>query len=323
MKPSRARGGRRLTERLARVAAEARACGCARGGDLDRDAAFARGVDETRRKVRELNELVVKELVARGVNARGVSPSAGGEGWETRGPGTPASTSTSNAARDAVFELCSNGIVPVIHGDVVRDAVQGTSVLSGDDIVAWCARWVADANADANAPPPRVVFCSDVFGVYAGPPKTSVIVDSDEYDVPLRVSEDEDAVLLRDIVVADADGSWRCVSASPLAALNETLPSTAVPTPTFTVADGVDDVTGGVEAKLASAVAIASSLPPTPEPLVFLARAGAFRSSASAPARNHALDAILGRPSTRDDDDDDDGIDRFVGTRIRRLRAST
>jgi len=281
-------------------------------------------VDETRRKVRELNDLIVKDLVARGVNARGVSPSTGGEGWETRGPGTPASTSTSNAARDAVLELCSNGIVPVIHGDVVRDAVQGTSVLSGDDIVAWCARWVAET--DANAPPPRVVFCSDVFGVYAGPPKTSVIVDSDDYDVPLRVSEDEDAVLLRDIVVTDANGSWRCVSASPLAALDETLPSTAVPTPTFTIADGVDDVTGGVEAKLSSAVAIASSLPPTPEPLVFLARAGAFRSCASAPARNHALDAILGRPPARPstrDDDDDVVVDRFVGTRIRRLHAST
>ena len=100
--------------------------------------------------------------------------------------------STSTAARDEGFEMCAKGFVPVIHGDVVRDAVQGTSVLSGDDIVAWCARWVAEA--DATAPPPRVVFCSDVFGVYAGPPKTSVVVDSDEYDVPLRVSEDEDAV---------------------------------------------------------------------------------------------------------------------------------
>lgn len=269
--------------------------------------------------MRELNELVVSALVARGVNARGVSPSRGGEGWETRGPGTPASTST--AARDEVFEMCAKGIVPVIHGDVVRDAVQGTSVLSGDDIVAWCARWVVEA--DANAPPPRVVFCSDVFGVYAGPPKTSVVVDSDEYDVPLRVSEDEDAVLLRDIVT-DASGSWRCVSASPLARLDETLPASAVPTPTFTVADGVEDVTGGVEAKLAAAVAIASSLPPTDEPLVFLARAGAFRAS-DAPAHNHALDAILGHPRARRTDDDDDipAIDRFVGTRVRRVDAAT
>ena len=165
--------------------------------------------------------------------------------------------------------------------------------------------------------------CSDVFGVYAGPPKTSVVVDSDEYDVPLRVAEDEDAVLLRDIVT-DASGSWRCVSASPLARLDETLPASAVPTPTFTVADGVEDVTGGVEAKLAAAVAIASSLPPTDEPLVFLARAGAFSR-----LRRYPRVITPSTPSSvihacrTDDDDDIPAIDRFVGTRVRRVDAAT
>lgn len=293
--------------------AEAKACGCARGGDL-RDAAFALGVDGTRAKVLELNRLVVDALRDAGVNARGMTPWR--EGWRTRGPGRP-ETSGRDEGR-AVLDAVRDGVVPVIHGDVVEDVAQGTSVLSADTIVEMCAKWAMEEWPDEC---PRVVFCSDVFGVYDSPPTTRIInADVTDGDVPLRVNETETAVLLRDIIVdADADASdgtrvpWRCARASPLARLAEAADAAALDA-TFAIDDAIADVTGGVRAKLTTAIAIASYLPPGP-PRVFLARPGAF---AAEPSRvsDHALNAILafdarGAP-------DDAALNNFIGTAIAR-----
>ena len=291
-------------------AAEAKACGCARGGD-PRDAAFARGVDETRARVLELNRLVVDALRDAGVNARGLTPWR--EGWRTRGPGRP-ETSGRDEGR-AVLDCVRDGVVPVIHGDVVEDVAQGVSVLSADTIVEMCARWAVEEWPDEC---PRVVFCSDVFGVYDSPPTTRIInADVADVTAPLRVNETETAVLLRDIIV-DADASdgtraWRCARASPLARLADVVDADALDA-TFATDDAIADVTGGVRAKLTTAIAIASFLPPGP-PRVFLARPGAF---AAEPSRvsDHALNAILafdarGAP-------DEAALNNFIGTALAR-----
>ena len=83
---------------------------------------------------------------------------------------------------------------------------------------------------------------------------------------------------------------------------------------TFATDDAIADVTGGARAKLTTAIAIASFLPPGP-PRVFLARPGAF---AAEPSRvsDHALNAILafdarGAP-------DDAALNNFIGTAIAR-----
>jgi len=309
------------------IKAEAKACGCARGGDYETDARFQAGVDETRSKVRELNEIVVSALRARGVDAEGMSPSS--EGWRTRGVGAEDETSTSGR-ESAVIGRARRGVVPVIHGDVVFDEKQGTSVLSGDDIVRWCARWVVDDGLVDSAKSVRCVFCSDVFGVYDAAPTCALLPrDDEDLTTPLGIAEEETATLIREIVVEDAPSeSWTCVSAARLRDVAhpsrrnaETDPETAdddVPEPphiSLTLSSDVDDVTGGVATKLACAVSIARDVGAP----VYITRAGdvADARDASSTVINHAL-AIMSAPL---DETSDDARNLFLGTLVRRAEG--
>lgn len=304
--------------------AEAKACGCARGGDYETDARFRAGVDETRSKVRELNGIVVSALRARGVDAEGTSPSS--ERWRTRGVGAEDETSTSGR-ESAVIDRARRGVVPVIHGDVVFDEKQGTSVLSGDDIVRWCARWVVDDGLVDSAKRVRCVFCSDVFGVYDAAPTCALLPrDDEDLTTPLGVAEEETATLIREIVVKDAPSeSWTCVSAARLrdvahpsrrdadteaAGDNDDVPEP--PHISLTLSSDVDDVTGGVATKLACAVSIARDVGAD----VYITRAGdvADARDASSTVINHAL-AIMSAPM---DDTNDDARNLFLGTVVRR-----
>jgi hypothetical protein len=167
---------------------------------------------------------------------------------------------------------------------------------------------------------PRAVFCSDVFGVYDAPPTTRIVnADVADVAVPLRVDARETAVLLREIVVTDgASGgvgpSWRCVRASPLARLDDDVAPDVGFDATFATDDAIADVTGGVRAKLATAVDIAAFLPPG-VPRVFIARPGVFADDASR-VSDPALDAIL----AFDAGDAPDAVARndFIGTALRR-----
>lgn len=304
------------------IKAEAKACGCAHGGDYGTDARFRAGVDETRSKVRELNGIVVSALRARGVDAEGMSPSS--EGWRTRGVGTEDETSTSGR-ESAVIDRARRGVVPVIHGDVVFDEKQGTSVLSGDDIVRWCARWVVDDGLVDLAKRVRCVFCSDVFGVYDAAPTCALLPrDDEDLTTPLGVAEEETATLIREIVVEDAPSeSWTCVSAARLRdvaqpsrrdtktdADNDDVPEP--PLINLTLSSDVDDVTGGVATKLACAVSIARHVGAA----VYITRAGdvADARDASSTVINHAL-AIMSAPM---DDTSDNARNLFLGTVVRR-----
>jgi isopentenyl phosphate kinase len=298
------------------IKAEAKACGCAHGGDYRTDARFRAGVDETRSKVRELNGLVVSALRERGIDAVGISPSL--EGWKTRGVGVEDETSTSGR-QSAVVDRARRGVVTVIHGDVVFDEKQGTSVLSGDDIVRWCARWVVDGGLVDSAERVRCVFLSDVFGVYDAAPTCSLLPrDDEDLTTPIGVAEEETATLIREIIVEDAPSeSWTCVSAARLR--NVAHPSRRidadVPEPpriNLTLSSDVDDVTGGVATKLACAVSIARDVGAT----VYITRAGdvADERDASSTRTNHAF-AIMSAPI---DDASDDSPNMFLGTVVRR-----
>jgi isopentenyl phosphate kinase len=84
---------------------------------------------ETHASVRRLNGLVVDALVAAGVPAAGVSPLGC---WATSRRGLVRKETDCAIVR----EMLDAGLVPVIHGDVVRDAQQGWAILSGDTILA-------------------------------------------------------------------------------------------------------------------------------------------------------------------------------------------
>jgi len=102
-----------------------------------------------------LNSMVVENLLVHGLKAISIPP---------------ASTITTENGRwrtplPAQLEgLLALGLVPVLYGDVVLDAVRGFTILSGDQIAA---RLAVDLNAD------RIIFATNVEGVYPCDPKSS------------------------------------------------------------------------------------------------------------------------------------------------------
>ena len=80
--------------------------------------------------VLKLNGLVVDALIKEGVPAVGISPF----------PTVVSSKKVELLATgvlNSVSELIRNGLVPVIHGDVIIDRVQRCTILSGDRIMTW------------------------------------------------------------------------------------------------------------------------------------------------------------------------------------------
>lgn len=106
------------------------------------------GMSETHRAVRELNSIVVNNLMDRGVPAFSVFASS--------------SAISSNGKLKQFFtrpikELIANGIVPVISGDVVSDLKVGCSIASTEMIFSFLLDKLN---------PKRIVVGTDVDGVY-------------------------------------------------------------------------------------------------------------------------------------------------------------
>ncbi|KAI9209717.1 Aspartate/glutamate/uridylate kinase [Polychytrium aggregatum] len=117
------------------------------------DTALRLGMAATRTSVRKLNGLIVEELVRHGVPAIGITPgllvkSSRGQIHELK------------RLYAAVHETLRQGMVPVLHGDVVADDAYGAVVWSGDDIVKELALF------DPDQIPPRCCFVTDVEGVF-------------------------------------------------------------------------------------------------------------------------------------------------------------
>eukprot|EP00455_Lapot_gusevi_P016652 TRINITY_DN1863_c0_g1_i3.p1 TRINITY_DN1863_c0_g1~~TRINITY_DN1863_c0_g1_i3.p1 ORF type:complete len:161 (-),score=26.32 TRINITY_DN1863_c0_g1_i3:53-535(-) len=121
--------------------------------------------------------------------------------------------------------MLHTGLVPLLHGDVVLDATQGCCILSGDTLIQGLA-WFFK--------PERCVFVTDVHALYDTDPKTS-----------------NQAKLVQEVsVTADLEVSMSRV-------LDHTTPQ---PTHTPLQATPNHDVTGGMKAKIQSAISICRSL---------------------------------------------------------------
>ncbi|XP_044303863.1 isopentenyl phosphate kinase-like isoform X1 [Varanus komodoensis] len=120
------------------------------------------GLCLTRLSVTKLNHLVTEELVKCGVPAVGLSPFGT---WKT------ACKNVIHAGVEAVRDILDAGYIPVLHGDCALDAEQHCCILSGDTIIEVLAKTFS---------PKRVVFLTDVNGIYTCPPATpgAKLVDS-------------------------------------------------------------------------------------------------------------------------------------------------
>ena len=175
---------------------------------------LARGIWETHNAVVRLQSLIIDIMIDAGLPAIGFSPLSG---WTTFKDSAGSTAVECNV--DVICSSLRSGFVPIVHGDVVLDAVQKVEILSGDVIVSKLAEWLR---------PKSVMYVSDVPGVLWAWPNGDVV---------------------RSIVV-DRDGN--IVGATDVR--GDSFGDGTIQTAEL----DIDDVTGGMSAKLVEARQIAS-----------------------------------------------------------------
>ena len=197
---------------------QAKEYGVANGGDVDGNARLREGIEKTKTSVRKLCKLVCDELSKE--NGYQWADGTGSIAPERVAPISPygnfftvgkkLNRNLSRGGFDEVRAAVMAGKVPVLHGDVVRDSEQGCAILSGDTLVECLTE---------EFKPKRVVFISDVEGIFTSKPLHK--------DGPCDICPDGTTpppALLREIQVKP-DGSWVATKAAgPLKYLNDHFP---------------------------------------------------------------------------------------------------
>ena len=251
---------------------QAKEYGVANGGDVDGNDRLKEGIEKTKTSVRKLCKLVCDQLSKHDgpLGSERVAPiSPYGKFFTV---GKKLNRNLSRGGFDEVRAAVMAGKVPVLHGDVVRDSEQGCAILSGDTLVECLTE---------EFKPKRVVFISDVEGIFTSKPLHK--------NGPCNICPDGKTpppALLREIQVKP-DGSWvatkaagplrylsnipgryrrhadpEWVDANPEWVFNEALDTlvvkAAVGTTDATVSlEDNGDVTGGIKTKVQEAAAIA------------------------------------------------------------------
>lgn len=91
----------------------------------------AEGIRETHSSVTRLNELVVNALSRAGANPVPVHPLSCALLRDGR---------LETVYTRPISEMVKRGLVPVLHGDVAMDALRGSGIVSGDQLVSYLAR---------------------------------------------------------------------------------------------------------------------------------------------------------------------------------------
>lgn len=150
---------------------------------------FAKGFAETRLSVTKLNHILVTELNKHGIPAIGIPPF----------PTTTLSMGELESIDMKPFEHALDlGLTPVTHGDAVFDTQRGSSIVSGDPIVARLAEIYK---------PKRVIFMMDVLGVLRAPPGEN----------STHENESSQAAELIRLIEASAEGSFKLPKTAKLA----------------------------------------------------------------------------------------------------------
>ena len=195
---------------------QAKEYGVANGGKATRR--LKEGIEKTKTSVRKLCKLVCDELSERCHRYYDSDDSDGYpkpygwmDGWtpDRVAPISPygkfftvgkkLNRNLSRTGFDEVRAAVMAGNVPVLHGDVVRDSEQGCAILSGDTLVECLTE---------EFKPKRVVFISDVEGIFTSKPLHK--------NGPCDICPDGTTpppALLREIQVKP-DGSWVATKAA-------------------------------------------------------------------------------------------------------------
>lgn len=113
------------------------------------------GASITQHSALELHDIVIRKAIASGLPAFSFSPSSAALArgrticeWDT----------------SPIKEALAQGFVPITHGDVVADSVQGFSVASTEEVFSYLA---------AELKPGRIVIGTDVDGIFDDDPKSN------------------------------------------------------------------------------------------------------------------------------------------------------
>jgi isopentenyl phosphate kinase len=117
-----------------------------------------RGYAETAAAAQRLNRLVLDALLAEGVPAVTLQPSASARCHNGE---------LIEMAVNPVAELLDHGLVPLVYGDVALDDAQGCAIISTEQILIHLARSLR---------PERIIMVGEVAGVYSGDPQRDTIV---------------------------------------------------------------------------------------------------------------------------------------------------
>ncbi len=124
----------------------------------------AEGAVVTHKAVKFLNNIMVNALNGAGVNAVAVHP---------MGCVIASDGRIVDMFVDHILMMLDNGLVPVLHGDVVMDHVRGVSIVSGDQIVPYLAERFSAS---------RIGLGSAANGVVDDDGKTISRIDTGNFD---------------------------------------------------------------------------------------------------------------------------------------------
>ena len=302
---------------------QAKQYGVADGGDMDGDPVLREGVDKTKASVRKLCRLVCDELISEGGAPALVKPAPISPYGKFFTVGKKLNRNLSRGGFDEVRAALMEGKIPVLHGDVVDDAEQGCAILSGDTLVECLTE---------EFKPKRVVFVSDVEGIFTAKPLHK--------NGPCDLCPDGKTpppALLREIQV-NPDGSWIATRAfgpfqylrnshsrdsllpfpivewehaNPLWKLSDATDEQVVESAVGTTDANVSladngDVTGGIKTKVQEAAAIA------------LKGVDVFLMNHQDQDEFHIVSALYGHPAV-DDENDSRFEPHWIGTHVKML----
>jgi len=182
------------------------------------------GVAKTRLSVQTLNHLVLSSLIQRNIPAVGISPWFGKPCPASSDDNNSSSSSFQDRLWDAVSSALESGLVPVLHGDAClynSNNNGGAGIVGGDDLMELLNRALSNNN---NKTTRAAVFVTDVQGVFT----SDLNKDPNAKLVPVIQIDQQTGALLVNNNDIDASGSSH-----------------------------KHDVTGGIAAKLGSAIALA------------------------------------------------------------------
>ncbi|MDA1079988.1 MAG: isopentenyl phosphate kinase, partial [bacterium] len=127
------------------------------------------GIVEVANAARQLNDIVLQELIAAGVLAVSVSPLS---------MMTAKDFSLGHIFTESIEQLLSLGLLPVVYGDQVVDEIRGCTIFSTETVLAHIALTLQSKGYAIK----QIIHCGQTNGVYDAEGKTIPLINGKNFD---------------------------------------------------------------------------------------------------------------------------------------------